>query len=298
MNGNNPEERSNDPKSVFVVHGRNTAARDEVFKFLRALGLVPLEWSEAIKRTGEGSPYIGRVLDVAFETAQAVLVLMTPDEMACLWKAYAEGDQDPECEPSPQPRPNVLFEAGMAIGRSEERTIIVEFGSIRPFSDIAGRHVVRLDETIESRKEIKTRLETAGCDVSTADDSWQVVGILEPPPPPSNELPLGSNLPKEESRVKIEARYESSGNGHRYLHVSNKNPFPIYNMDIEIPDEARPGFNIHSIDLPLPELPAYKTFSCIAIRTLGGGSRHFKIKISAETEDGQPIKAEEFISLM
>lgn len=120
MTGNKPEERSSDPKSVFVVHGRNAAARDEVFKFLRALGLVPLEWSEAIKRTGEGSPYIGKVLDTAFETAQAVLVLMTPDEIACLGKAYAEGDQDRECEPSPQPRPNVLFEAGMAIGRSEE----------------------------------------------------------------------------------------------------------------------------------------------------------------------------------
>ena len=298
MTGNKAEERSNDPKCVFVVHGRNAVARDEVFKFLKALGLEPLEWSEAIKRTGAGSPYIGKVLDTAFETAQAVLVLMTPDEIACLDKAYAEVDRDPECEPSPQPRPNVLFEAGMAIGRREERTIIVEFGSIRPFSDIAGRHVIRLDGSIASRKEIKSRLETARCDVFVEDDSWQKVGNLNPPQAPGNESLLESNLPKQESIVKIEARYERSDNGGSYLYVSNKNPFPIYNVDIEIPDEARPGFNIHGGDLPLPELPAYKTFSCIAIRTLGGGSRNFKIKISAETEDGQPIQEEEFISLM
>lgn len=298
MTGNKPEERSNDPKSVFVVHGRNTAARDEVFKFLRALGLKPLEWSEAIKRTGEGSPYIGRVLDVAFETAQAVLVLMTPDEMACLWKAYAEGDQDPECEPSPQPRPNVLFEAGMAIGRNEERTILVEFGSIRPFTDISGRHVVRLDGSIESRKEIKNRLETARCDVSAEDDSWQVEGNLEPPQPPGNESSLGSKLPRATSDIKIDAEFTYRENGIEALSITNNSPFSIYNLDIEIPDKARPGFNINSSELPLPELPSGKTFLCMAFLSLGGGSRHFKIKINAETEEGQPIQKEEFISLM
>ena len=298
MTGTKPEERSNDPKSVFVVHGRNTAARDEVFKFLRALGLEPLEWSEALKLTGKGSPYIGQVLDVAFETAQAVLVLMTPDEMACLGKAYAEGDQDPECEPSPQPRPNVLFEAGMAIGRNEKRTILVEFGSIRPFTDISGRHVIRLDGSVASRKDKKNRLETAGCDVSTEDDSWQKIGDLEPPQPPGNELPLESTLPKQESRVRIEARYENRDKGRGRLHVSNKSPFSIYNVDIEIPDKAKPGFGTHRGGLPLEELPSNQTFSCITSRSMGGGSPYFNIQITGQTEDGQLIQEKAFISLV
>src|SRR5437016_10589538 len=34
---------------VFVVHGRDTRLRDELYTFLRALGLNPIEWSQAIR---------------------------------------------------------------------------------------------------------------------------------------------------------------------------------------------------------------------------------------------------------
>lgn len=49
-----------DAREVFVVHGRNGAARDAMFTFLRALELHPLEWSELVNTTGQGSPYIHR----------------------------------------------------------------------------------------------------------------------------------------------------------------------------------------------------------------------------------------------
>ena len=55
-----------DPRKVFVIHGRNEAARKGLFDFLRSIGLDPIEWSEAIRLTGKGSPYIGQVLDAAF----------------------------------------------------------------------------------------------------------------------------------------------------------------------------------------------------------------------------------------
>jgi hypothetical protein len=45
--------KSKNPKCVFVVHGRNSALRDSMFAFLRAIGLQPLEWSQAVKATGE-----------------------------------------------------------------------------------------------------------------------------------------------------------------------------------------------------------------------------------------------------
>ena len=48
-----------DPHKVFVVHGRNLKARDAMFIFLGAIGLDPIEWSEATKATGKPSPYIG-----------------------------------------------------------------------------------------------------------------------------------------------------------------------------------------------------------------------------------------------
>jgi hypothetical protein len=73
---------SADPRRVFVVHGRNMEARNAMFAFLRAINLDPIEWEEAIQMTGEGSPFIGHVLDVAFSNAQAAVILVTGDDVA------------------------------------------------------------------------------------------------------------------------------------------------------------------------------------------------------------------------
>lgn len=67
-------------RSLFVVHGRNEDLRRSMFEFLRSISLAPMEWTTAVQHTGEGSPYIGQVLDAAFSHATAVVVLMTPDE--------------------------------------------------------------------------------------------------------------------------------------------------------------------------------------------------------------------------
>ena len=67
-----------DPKKVFVVHGRNSKAREALFHFLYSIGLDPLEWSESRRLTGKPQPYVGEILQTAFATARAVVVLMTP----------------------------------------------------------------------------------------------------------------------------------------------------------------------------------------------------------------------------
>ncbi|MCU6482660.1 nucleotide-binding protein [Arthrobacter sp. A2-55] len=105
-----------DSRSVFVVHGRNELLRKSMFDFLRSINLSPMEWTTAVELTGEGSPYIGQVLDVAFDHATAVVVLMTPDEVAYLQPRYGHGESDQETQPAPQARPNVLFEAGICQG--------------------------------------------------------------------------------------------------------------------------------------------------------------------------------------
>ena len=116
-----------DAREVFVVHGRNNHARDALFQFLRALDLHPLEWSEAVRSTGKGSPYIGEILDAAFSRAHAVVVLFTPDDEARLKAEFRiEGDPPHETGFSGQARPNVLFEAGMAMSRTEDRTVLIE----------------------------------------------------------------------------------------------------------------------------------------------------------------------------
>jgi len=166
-----------DPRSIFVVHGRNVAARDAMFSFLRALNLEPIEWNEAVKATGRPNPYIGEVLKAAFSRAQTVLVLMTPDDEARLRDQYHEaGEPDHETTTTPQARANVLFEAGMAMAWDENRTVLVELGSCRPFSDIGGRHVLRMNNTAARRQELAERLQSAGASISMAGTDWHSIG--------------------------------------------------------------------------------------------------------------------------
>jgi predicted nucleotide-binding protein len=162
-----------DPKKVMVVYGRDDEARRSMFDFLRALGLSPLEWASLVASTGKGAPYIGEVLKHAFEVAQAVVVLFTPDDEANL-RASLQGTNEPDHETNPtlQARPNVLFEAGMALGVHPDRTILVELGELRPFSDIYGRHAVRLNHTEKPLRDIARRLENIGCAVDTTNDDW------------------------------------------------------------------------------------------------------------------------------
>jgi len=49
---------ASDKRRVFVVFGRNTAARDAMFTFLRGIDLEPIEWEQAVAMTGQRSPYI------------------------------------------------------------------------------------------------------------------------------------------------------------------------------------------------------------------------------------------------
>ena len=187
----NQRRPATDARDVFVVRGRNDRARDALFQFLRAIDLHPLEWSEAVAGTGRASPYIGEILDAAFSQAHAVVVLFTPDDEARLKEEYrVQGDPPHEIQLSGQARPNVLFEAGMAMSRSEDRTVLIELGRLRPFSDIAGRHAIRLDNSSQRRQELAERLRTAGCPVNTMGTDWHTAGDFDAAISDINEVPL------------------------------------------------------------------------------------------------------------
>lgn len=167
-----------DSRRVFVIHGRNEAARTAMFDWLRALDLKPTEWGEAIKMTGKTSPYIGEILEAAFSNAQAVVALMTDDEEVQLRDSLLkEGEASSRAF---QARPNVIFEAGLAFGLHPKRTIIVELGNLRPFSDLSGIHVIRLDNTAARRQDFIERLKIAGCSVDIdGKTDWTTTGNFE-----------------------------------------------------------------------------------------------------------------------
>ena len=123
--------------------------------------------------------HIGEILKAGFKMANAAVVLLTPDEEARVLEPF-KLDDDPryEAELSPQPRPNVLFEAGMAMAHFPERTVLVQVGWIRPFSDIAGIHAIKMNNSIERRRDLAKRLAVAGCEISDLNSSldWQTEG--------------------------------------------------------------------------------------------------------------------------
>ncbi len=289
---------SPDRQKVFVVYGRNALARDATFQFLRALNLQPIEWGQAVAMTGKGAPYIGEILDAAFAAAQAVVVLMTPDEVAYLRTELANGAHDPDLQPSAQARPNVLFEAGMALGRAPTRTILVEFGKVRPFSDVAGRHAIHLDGSVERRRELAQRLESAGCEVDITGTDWLSAGDLAPPQPPGSGLPLGKRVPRSggPARTGVDLRYHSGSGSHAgRLEIINRGTADLFQLDLEIPPEAGP-FHIYSDELPLKRLPAGKSASLVADRSWGQGKDHFDVRVTAQTAKGVAVVEEVFLS--
>jgi predicted nucleotide-binding protein len=170
-----------DRRKVFVIHGRDESVRKAFFDFLRAIGLHPLEWDEAIKLTGTAAPFIGNVLTIAFEHAQAIVALFTGDDEARLRPDLSKLAGEPEELPTPQPRPNVILEAGLALGSHPARTLFVEFGKLRHISDLAGRHAIRFQNNTKVRQAIAERLRTAGCDVNTAGTDWHEAGDFDSP---------------------------------------------------------------------------------------------------------------------
>lgn len=162
---------------VFVIHGRDGRLRHSMFTFLRSIGLDPLEWTRLIQMTGQGSPYIGTILDTAFREAAAVVVLLTPDDEAQLKREFWSQREDAkEKRLTGQARPNVLFEAGMALGRNPQSTVLVQVGEVRQFSDVAGRHLVHLSDDTGTRQELAIKLRTAGATVDLDGRDWMTAG--------------------------------------------------------------------------------------------------------------------------
>jgi len=268
-----------------------------MFSFLRAIGLDPIEWSEAVSMTSEGSPYIGQVLDVAFDAAQAIVVLLTPDDIAYLRTEFASGDEDSETDPMPQARPNVLFEAGMAMGRDQSRTVLVELGKLRPFSDVGGRHAVRMDSTPQKRKDLAQRLKSAGCAVKLEGDDWMTVGDFSPPAHPGGGLPLGKRLPGAGPRrgVRLDARYHDRSNSGR-LEIINQGSEDVYNLGVEVPADIN-GIRLVDQDLPVPRLPGGKSVTLYLLRTMNCPD-YMTVTITGRTAEGQQVREEAFVSMV
>ena len=134
----------------------------------------------------------------------------------------------------------------MAMGRDARRTVLVEVGAMRPFSDIAGRHILRFDGSLSRRLDLARRLEAAGCKVTLRGRDWETAGefslsledptLEEEPPPPA---------------VEITAHLRKSPTpGRGYLALENHGDTSIELVDIRFVDESRTLLLSRSEPLP------------------------------------------------
>src|SRR6266702_1441232 len=162
------ESSYTNPRKVFVIHGRNKKINKHLFAFLNVIGLSPISWRDAVGYTNNSAPYIGEVLEAFLRQAQAVVVLLTGDDEAGLQKQLAiEGDTEDDFRILPQPRLNVLFEAGMAFSneRLAKKPILVQVCAVRICSYLAGRDRINLTNAMKDRMALVRSLASAGCKV-------------------------------------------------------------------------------------------------------------------------------------
>jgi predicted nucleotide-binding protein len=100
--GDAPIAAAESGKQIFVVHGRDTEARDQLELILRRLGLEPF----VLQVTGGGGDTLIEALErMIGKTAQSAfgIVLATPDDMGYL-------KQDGPTEAKARARQNVIME--------------------------------------------------------------------------------------------------------------------------------------------------------------------------------------------
>lgn len=170
-------ELTTDKRKVFLVHGRNMVIRGHLVDYLEALDLRVVEWDEAVRATGQASPYTGDVVRAGMDIAYAVVVLLTPDDIGNVDPAHRHPNDPPhEYQPTGQARMNVIFEAGMAMALDRSKTVLVEVGAVRPMTDTAGVNLVRLTNSVDARRALANRLGIAGLAVDMDRDKWRTVG--------------------------------------------------------------------------------------------------------------------------
>ncbi|WP_082072140.1 TIR domain-containing protein [Pseudarthrobacter chlorophenolicus] len=137
-------EKIGDGRSVFIVHGRNTQAKDEMIKFLRHLDAKPITWTQAASDTGKASPTTMEIINAGMAKAQAIVVIFTPDDEAQLKPAFVKDDDG-------------LHETQLT-------------GQARDISDVAGINWIDLGDAWENRERLRGALVNANVTLESNRD--------------------------------------------------------------------------------------------------------------------------------
>lgn len=188
----------------------------------------------------------------------------------------------------------------MALGRNPRRTVLVQVGEVRPFSDVAGRHTVRLTNDVASRQALAKRLETAGCDVDLTGTDWHTTGNFDPPPPPGDGLTLGRRVPSRSTQCPIDFSLNylnKGGNRIDKLQVINRGIETAYDVSLEFPSDA--ALDMHNADT-IKKIPG--NGKSVTVNVLNSNrsmtadrEAAFDVTIRARTESGDDFVQEVFL---
>jgi predicted nucleotide-binding protein len=130
--------------NIFVVHGRHVNAVEEgretvlhrVTRLLEHnLGLR----TQVIKDDHIGASCLFDVIEKAMDQCAMAIVLLTGDDLGCL-RTHASG-------PEVRARQNVLFEAGLALGKlGQNRTLFLKECNVILPSDLNGVHYLQIED--------------------------------------------------------------------------------------------------------------------------------------------------------
>jgi len=152
---------SNVNNKVFVVHGHDEIAKNELELFLREIGINPIVLHREVDE--------GQTLIEKFEKHSDVgytFIILTPDEIACSLQDDLKDDRDLYKEL--RARPNVIFEFGYFIGKlGRSRVCCLYTGCVSLPSDLHGFIYKKYDNKIDEIKyEIIKELQAAGYNVT------------------------------------------------------------------------------------------------------------------------------------
>ena len=146
-------QSSANTRQVFVVHGREVAAKEEVRTFLNRLDLEPVILDE---QPNDGQTVIEKFegnADVGF-----AVVLLTPDDTG--------GLADSSNEPRPRARQNVIFELGFFVGKLGRKKVCVLLkNDVEIISDYHGVLYVYMDDAGGWKLKLAKELDNTGIDV-------------------------------------------------------------------------------------------------------------------------------------
>lgn len=158
--------RRRDPRQVFVVHGRDTKDTYLTVKeAIESLGLTAVDYDAVRHRHPKMSPYVYDVVEEGYFTSAAIVVILAPEDQACLRPELREDDPD-DHRRRLQPRPNVMLETGIAMGLQKGDVIYVLCKGAYVPSDLRGKHRVDLTSKKRAlRKDLASKLRIAGCHI-------------------------------------------------------------------------------------------------------------------------------------